>query len=1323
VKKRRLALVLLVVVLALVAGTVAVLRTRWAGQRLCALAAERVKAATGLPVTVAACRIEPLSLRVVVEGLVVGPPEAPVFTAEVAQARLEPVQGFGRRVELAEVSLTRPRLVLSVAGPAKEKPRCPPEVLDRLDVARLTIADGGAEVTLAGGGRLAVDGLGLDARRTDGSAWRLGPAPRSLRVAAAATRVEVATAGQGWHVVRPALEGVVALDLSALVLARAEAQVGGARLGLRGSVKSLCAPVFDLTATAEGSLPALVALAGASAAPWDGEVAAEARLEGTVHAPKLGGSVRFEHLRHGRDVAPGAGRATWRWAGDRILVDALELPFGGGRITATGSVKLQRDVAIEVAVKLEDVELGELLERLSVPGAWVTGRFDGAGRLGGTVVPAAIDGRLELASKGFRSLAGPWRAARPGDFTFLDFERGRLGVPFRIRQEGVYFDKARIEVGQGWAEVDAAVHFEEAKGFEVLATGELDLDALRHVAGLPWGGRAAVTARIGAAPYGNPRAEAHLKAERFKFLTLDLGAVSADLAYGPDYSLRLTGIQGQRGQTRYEGFATLDLGHKPILVTASRLTASGRLRDLFESVQDWLPSSKVVRDALDGRVEELTARASGRAAALDADFEGRLGPGEFLGRRFDGGRISGHIAAAAQASFDRVELQYGPGTVSATGRWTLAAPFPWDLTVALAGLPASALALPGGDWGGSLSGSATLGGSFEVPDVHFAVNGDALSVRGASLGTVQAAGTVAGRKLLLTGGADGVRFTGDARLEGRLPFHARAELRLEDAARLWPGGPPVGLKAAVEGEATAEGELEDLRGARARVRLERLSAGYLDLKLENAGPVELALEAGRLEVGRFAIRGANTEFSLTGAVGAAGDLALEAQGSLDLRLLGGVLPLLRRPHGRLALEAHVGGTVEAPVLLGTGRVDEAGFVLRGGQAAFEQLHGDLAFSQNKVLLDGLEAQVNGARVGMSGEVELTRLIPSHLRVEAQLDAVPVAVPSYLPATLSGKLEAAGTLEETVVTGRLHVLRARYTENVELEKNIYDVRRRRPPPPRAYDKAGEWLRFDLQLAVDGDARVENDLVRGGMRGDLVLTGSLAAPGLLGTLAMTEGSRAVFRGNEFSLSHAVVDFTDRNKLEMALDVHGEARVSDYQVFMHLFGTMIDPKVTLTSTPPLSQPDIITLLSMGFTQRDTQRGSGTQGLATAAAAQALFAASGLPEQVRRFLPRGGPVQDLSVRITSVYSEQTGQVEPRVEFESWALHEKLRLRFQTPLAGARGQRAQVELRLGDHTALQYQFDTDSQAAMASQADQSSRLRWAGDHGLDLKLRWEWTE
>lgn len=1310
-KKRRLALVLLLVVLALVAGTVAALRTRWAGERICALAAARVEAATGLPVAVASCRIEPLSLLLAVEGLVVGPPAAPVFTADAATARLAPVQGLGRRVELAEVSLARPRLRLRAPADAGGG-GCRPDALDRIDVARLTVTDAAAEVALPGGGRVAVSGLGVDARRAEGSAWRLSPAPRRLRVAAAAAAVEVAVAGHAWRVASPAVEGVVALDLSGLVLAGAEAQVGGARLGLRGAVKDLCAPALDLTASAEGTLPALVALAGEDAAPWDGDLQVEARVGGTARAPTLAGTVRFERLRHGGDVAPGAGRGAWRWAGDRIAVESLEVPFSGGRVTATGSVKLQRDAPLDLAVKLEDVELGELLERLALPGAWVSGRFDGAGRIAGPVWPTAISGELELGVRGFKSLAGPWRAARPGDLVFLQVDRGRLVAPFRIRREGLTFERARVEAGTGWAELDADLRFSSEGGFRVRATGDVDLDALGHVAGLPWGGRAQVTATVGAAPYGNPRAEARLQVERFKFLTVDLGAAAADLAYGPEYTLRLAGIQGQRGQSRYQGAVDVDLGHQPVRITASRFTAAGRLRDLFDAVQEWLPRTRALRDALDGQVVELTARASGRAAAPDADFEGRLGPGELLGRRFDAGRLAGRITAGQEARFDRLELQRGPGTASATGRWTMAAPFPWDLKVALAGVPAAALALPGGEWEGSVSGTATLAGSFEVPDVHFALNGDALAVRGAALGTVQAAGTVQGRRVLLTGGAEGVRFTADARLEGRIPFQARAELRLEDAARLWPGGPPAGLKAAVDGVATAEGALEDLRAARARVRLERLAVAYQDLKLENAAPVEVAADAGRLTVERLAVRGANTELSLTGSLGPGGELDGEAVGSLDLRLLSGVLPALRRPHGRLAVEAHLGGTAEAPVMLGDGRIDEGGFVLRGGQAAFEQLRGDLAFSQNKVLFDALECQVNGGRVRMGGEVELARLVPARLRLEAQLDEVPVAVPAYLPSVLSGRLEAAGTPEETLVTGRLHVIRSRFTENVELEKNMYDVRRRRPPPPRAYDKAGEWLRFDVQLAVDGDARVENDLVHGGMRGELVLTGSMAAPGLLGTLAMTEGSRAVFRGNEFSLSHAVVDFTDRHKVEMALDVHGEARVTDYQVFMHLFGTMADPQVTLTSTPPLSQPDIITLLSMGFTRRDTPLASGTQGLATAAAAQALFAASGLDEQVRRFLPRGGPLRDVSMRITSVYSERTGQVEPRAEFESWAWRDRLRLRFQAPLAGARGQRAQAELRLGEHTAVQYQFDTDNPDAPMP-----------GDHGVDLKLRWEWTE
>jgi translocation and assembly module TamB len=1311
VTKRRLALAFVGVLLALVAGSMAALRTRWVAERICSLAAARVGAATGLEVATSSCRIDPFTLTVVTEGLRLGPAGAPLFTAEAIEARPALIQGLGGRLELAALRLTRPRLVVAVP-PGPEAPRaCPPPALGQIDIGRLDLTDGSVELSLAGGGRVAVDGLHVEAGRIARSRWRLGRSGRRVQVTAGALEVRVAAAGQAWRLVRPVVDGEVALDLSEATVASAEAVVDGVRLAVRGQVQTLCRPQLDLTVTAEGSLARMVALAGESAKEWDAQLKVQARVKGRPSAPQLSASVDFARLGAG-EIRLGAGSGEARLVGDKVVVDRLTLPFGAGKVTARGEVKLRSDVPIEASAELEGVDLAEILERLSVPGAWVTGRLTGTGQVAGTVWPPRLTVTVDSQVRDFRALTVPWRQARPADQAMVEFAEGHLRAPFLITLEGLTFEKARLEVGRGAVEVDAEVHFATERGFQVRASGQVDLGPLGHIAGLPMSGMGSVTARVAAAPYGLPRAEARVKLEQFRFLEVDLGDVSGDLVHAADKVLRFTSLEGRRGGSDYRGWLAVDLGATPVRIAGSRFTASGRARDYLEAVADWLPSSRPLRGIIDGTIEAMTVSASGPAAAPDIRFEGRFGPCQVMGRRFDGGQTSGTIHEAAMVRFDRLELTSGPGTVEAVGTWAFQAPQPWALTLAAKGLPAATLDLPGGAWSGSISGSADLAGSWEQPRVRFALNGDALALRGAVFGTVQLGGTIESKRLLVTGGAEGMRFSAEAQLEGRMPYQARVDLKLEDAARLWPGGPPGGFRAAVEGQATASGDLAEPRTARGRIEVSRLTTTVGDFRVENGAPVALRFDGGRLDVEAFKIVGPDTEFSISGGLGGGRDLDLDAAGTVDLRFMAGLLPALRRPHGRISLQAHVGGTAEALELLGDGVVEEGGFQVRNTNVVFEGLSGALSFSQNRVIFDGAEARVNGGRTTMSGEVELVRMMPSRLRLEAQLEAVPVAIPANLPVTLSGRLEAAGTPEETVVTGRLHVLKARYTDNVDLEKSILELRRRRAAAARAYDKASEWLRFDLQLVVDGDARIENDVARGNLRGELTLVGSLAAPGMLGALTMSEGSRAMFRGNEFTLSHAVVDFTERNRVEMGLDVHGEARVRDYQVFLSVLGSITEPRLTLTSSPPLSQPDIITLLSMGYTSRDTPASSGVQGMATAAAAQALISASGLDDQVRRFMPRGEVLQDLSVRVTSAYSEGAGQVEPRAEFESWLVKDRLKLRFQAPLSGARlGQRAQAELRLGTNTALQYQWDNDNPE------------RQAGDHGLDLRLRWEWNE
>ena len=1310
-KKRHLALAFLALVLALLAGSLAVLRTRWAGERVCGLAAERLAAASGQPVSFATCRLDPFRIELRAEGLRIGSGDSLVLSADEVAARLAPVQALGGTVRLASLRLVRPRVVARLQERSGGGP-CPPAFLESFEVRRLEVEEGALDLTLPGGLRVTAPRLTV---RSDagGPGARLralahGSRVVHLDIAVAEGRVEAGGHALGLANLRAA--GEVALDLSRAEIDEVAADVGRVRIAVAGTVNDLCAPRVDLTALARGPAASLAELAGQPGGPWSGDASVQVRARGDARAPALSGSVRLERL--GFDgLGPWDGEAEVALEGDRVAVRRLSLSVGDGQVEIRGAVRLAKGAPAEIQADLRSVDLAEILARLTVPDAWITMRMDGRAEVAGTFDPVALEGQIGADLRDLRVLTESYRTFPAGEVPVLEVRRGRLDAPVRVDRQGLVFDRARVAVGEGVAEMTASVGFTSAAGFRARAEGSADLGALGHVAGIPLGGRAAIEATVAAAPYGDPRVVGRARAERFRFLDFDLGTAASDFAYDAGV-LRFTGIEGVRNVSRYRGEAAVDLAATPVRVTRSRFEARGRLRDLFDAAMDWAPRTKLVRDVMDGDVE-VSGTASGPAIALDAEFDAQLGTGQLFRRPYASGRASGRIRAGEEVFFDRAELRLGSGAIRARGLWGSLPPFPWDLDLEWAGLPLAELELPAGPWAGTASGSASLRGSAERPDVKLAANGDGVSIRGVPLGTVQAGGTLSDGKLVLTGTAEGLRFSGSAATSGRMPYRARAEIALDDVGRLIPGGAAAALRARAEGVAEVEGQLADLGASRGKATLDRLTLGYADFRVESAGPARMTLDRGRIDVSSLTLRGTNTELDLRGSRDASGRLDLSAAGRVDLRLLGGLFPFVKRPHGTLSIQAYLGGTSADPVLDGSGSLEEAGFALRDAAVVVSGVRGQLRFSQNQVPFAGLGGALNGGKLSLGGSVDLVRLAPSWIQVEAILEDVPLAVPASFPATLSGKVRADGTPESTEVTGLLHVVRARYTEDVQLEKRLLDIGSRPPAPPRPYDPTAEWLRFKVRIAVDGDARIDNDLVRGSVQGDLTLAGTLASPGLLGTLSMTEGSRAFFRGNEFLISRALVAFDDPHRIAGTLDVTADAQVHEYLVHMHLFNTLDDPRLQLTSDPALSEQDIVTLLSLGFTRREMAAGdTAVTGAATAAAAQALFAASGLDEQVKRFLPPGGLVRDLDLRFTSGWSEATGQVEPRAEVESWLLKDRLRLRFQSPLSGVRGQKVQAEMRLGGNASLQYQWDNENADVPAS-----------GDHGIDLKLRWEWED
>ena len=105
--------------------------------------------------------------------------------------------------------------------------------------------------------------------------------------------------------------------------------------------------------------------------------------------------------------------------------------------------------------------------------------------------------------------------------------------------------------------------------------------------------------------------------------------------------------------------------------------------------------------------------------------------------------------------------------------------------------------------------------------------------------------------------------------------------------------------------------------------------------------------------------------------------------------------------------------------------------------------------------------------------------------------------------------------------------------------------------------------------------------------------------MGSVETQEG-RIMFRRHRFILENLVLRFDDPRRINPYLDVRATTRIRTYDVTMWLTGRADDLTIRLSSEPPLSQQDLLALVTLGQT-RDELGSSG--GLAFAGEAAQLI------------------------------------------------------------------------------------------------------------------------
>jgi hypothetical protein len=139
----------------------------------------------------------------------------------------------------------------------------------------------------------------------------------------------------------------------------------------------------------------------------------------------------------------------------------------------------------------------------------------------------------------------------------------------------------------------------------------------------------------------------------------------------------------------------------------------------------------------------------------------------------------------------------------------------------------------------------------------------------------------------------------------------------------------------------------------------------------------------------------------------------------------------------------------------------------------------------------------------------------------------------------------------------------------------------PDPPLS------GLRFDIAITTAEPFVVRSNFVTGSLLADLRLGGTGAVPLPVGRIFLQK-TRARLPAGTIRLPSGVIEFRSTDPFVPHITPRGDTRLAGYDVKLLMRGPYHDPEVLLSSSPPLPNYDLVSLLLTGRLPIDNEGGN---------------------------------------------------------------------------------------------------------------------------------------
>jgi autotransporter translocation and assembly factor TamB len=247
----------------------------------------------------------------------------------------------------------------------------------------------------------------------------------------------------------------------------------------------------------------------------------------------------------------------------------------------------------------------------------------------------------------------------------------------------------------------------------------------------------------------------------------------------------------------------------------------------------------------------------------------------------------------------------------------------------------------------------------------------------------------------------------------------------------------------------------------------------------------------------------------------------------------------------------------------------------------EELTAVVLFYPDAVVLDHLAAEVGDGTVRASGRIGLYGPGGLDYRLQASLDDVTLRYPEGFWLRADAALSLLSTPDGRLLRGTVTFDRAYYVKDVEI--GLFQLLRRALRADRLEVAETGEIESSTQLAVSvqappGTVRVRNNVADLRGQADLSVRGTLASPVVFGTVEMERGGTLVYAENEFEVERARITFASPARIDPVIDLVATTEVREYLVTLDLSGKLDTLQARVASDPPLSDLDVVSLLTTG-------------------------------------------------------------------------------------------------------------------------------------------------